>query len=115
MINLFQIMKKNAIILINSLHSQCIPIDNGSQIPDLVIFNTEAGFSFIICEENDILKITRISKAHGFDDISIRMAKLCDDSLVKPLSRNVLILVYFLIVGKNQTLSQFTRKLTNNK
>ena len=69
--------------------SQCAPIDNDSQIPDSLVFNTEARFSSITCENNDILKIIRnldISKAHGFDDISIRMVKLCDDSLVKPLS-----------------------------
>ena len=46
-------------------------------------------FSSITCEDNDILKIIRnldIGKAHGFDDISIRIVKLCDDFLVKPLS-----------------------------
>ena len=65
------------------------PIDNDSQIPDSVVFNTEATFSSITCEENDILKFIRnpdISKAHSFDDISVRMVKLCDDSLVKLLS-----------------------------
>ena len=69
--------------------SQCTPITNDSQIPESVVFNMEARFSLITCEDNDILKIIRnidISKAHGFDDISIRMVKLCDDSLVKPLS-----------------------------
>ena len=69
--------------------SQCTPIDNDSQIPVSVVFNTKARFSSITCEDNDILKIIRnldISKAHGFDDISIRMVKLCDDSLVIPLS-----------------------------
>ena len=69
--------------------SQCTPIANDSQIPDSVVFNTEVRFSSITCEDNDILKIIRnldISKAHGFDDISIRMVKLCDDSLVKLLS-----------------------------
>ena len=32
------------------------------------------------------LSIRDISKAHSFDDISVRMDKLCDDSLVKHLS-----------------------------
>ena len=43
----------------------------------------------ITCEGNDILKIIRnlaISKAHGFDDISVGMVKLGDDFLAKPLS-----------------------------
>ena len=69
--------------------SQCTPIDNNSQIPDSVVFNTEVRLSSISCEDNNILKIIRnleISKAHGFDDISVRMVKLCEDSLVKPFS-----------------------------
>ena len=69
--------------------SQCTPIDNDSQIPDSVVLKTEARLSSITCEDNDILKIIRnpdISKVHGFDDILVRMVKLCDDSLVKPLS-----------------------------
>ena len=28
-----------------------------------------------------------VNKAHGHDDISIRMIKICDNSLVRPLSR----------------------------
>ena len=39
--------------------------------------------------ENDILKIIKapdIQKAHGKDDISIRMVSICDDALIKALS-----------------------------
>ena len=39
--------------------------------------------------DQDILKIIRalhVNKAHGCDDISIRMIKICDQSIVKPLS-----------------------------
>ena len=54
------------------------------------LFSTQRqDFLSITCEDNDTLKIIRnldISKAHGFDNISIRMVKLCHDSLVKPLS-----------------------------
>ena len=98
--------------------SQFTPIDNDFQIPDSVVFNTEARLSSITCEDSDILKIIRnldIIKAHGFDDISVRMAKLCDDSLVKTFIKNIPELVFFLIVEKNQTLCQFIRKMTNNK
>ena len=69
--------------------SQCTPIDNDSQIPDSAVFNTKVKLFAITCEGNDILKIIRnlaISKAHGFDDISVRMVKLGDDFLAKPLS-----------------------------
>ena len=36
--------------------SQCTPIENDSQIPDSVVFNTEVRFSFITCEASDIVK-----------------------------------------------------------
>ena len=39
--------------------------------------------------ENELLKIIRalnINKAHGHDDISIRMIRICDKSLIKPLT-----------------------------
>ena len=37
---------------------------------------------------SDILKTIRsldINKAHGHDDISVRMMKICDDAIVGPL------------------------------
>ena len=43
---------------------------------------------FLDFNEEEILKIIRalnIHKAHGHDDISIRMIKMCDKSLLKPL------------------------------
>ena len=79
-------MKKAPIILINSFLLNAHPL---IIILKFLVFNTGARFSSITCEVNDILKIIRnfnISKAHGFDDILIKMVKLCDDSLVKPVS-----------------------------
>ena len=40
-------------------------------------------------DDQDIIKIIialNISKGHGHNDISIRMIKICDSALVKPLS-----------------------------
>ena len=40
-------------------------------------------------EKEDMLKIIRdlnVIKAHGHDDISIRMLKICDPEAVEPLS-----------------------------
>ena len=34
----------------------------------------------------NIINALNINKAHGYDDISIRMIKLCGKSIVKPLS-----------------------------
>ena len=49
----------------------------------------EARLKSINFSDNDILKIIRsldINKAHGHDDISVRMVKICDDAIKKPLS-----------------------------
>ena len=45
--------------------------------------------SFLQFHDQDILKVIRalhVNKAHGCDDISIRIMKICDQSLLKPLS-----------------------------
>ena len=31
------------------------------------------------------IQVFDVSKAHGWDDVSVRMVKICDESLVKPL------------------------------
>ena len=52
------------------------------------IFLTESRLSSLDFNEDGILKVIRalnISKAHGYDDISIRMIKICDKSLTKSL------------------------------
>ena len=52
------------------------------------MFLTQSRLNFINFNEDEILKVIRalnIHKAHGHDDISIRMVKICDKSLLKPL------------------------------
>ena len=52
------------------------------------MFLTQSRLSSISFNEDEILKIVRalnINKAHGHDDISIRMIKISDKSLLKPL------------------------------
>ena len=54
---------------------QCTLLKNSSALP--------------VNQEEEMLKIVRalnIHKAHGHDDISIRMIKICDKSLLKPLT-----------------------------
>ena len=63
--------------------SQCTPVSNDSALPSTS--NSVSNVS----EDQDILKITRslnYNKVHGYDDISIRLLKICDSSIVKPLS-----------------------------
>ena len=67
---------------------QCTPLNNSSVLPVNQIFLTQSRLNFINFNEDEILKVIRalnIHKAHGHDDISIRMIKICDKSLLKPL------------------------------
>ena len=69
--------------------SKCTPLSNCSSLPSSLDLETEARLTSINFSDNDILKIIRsldINKAHGHDDISVRMVKICDDSIKKPLS-----------------------------
>ena len=71
------------------LLSQRTPLVNNSKLPDRITYNSAARLTSIKFDNNDILKIIRslnINKAHGHDDISVRMIKMCDESLVQPLS-----------------------------
>ena len=68
--------------------SKCTPLNNSSSLPSSLDFETEARLTSINFSANDILKIIRsldINKAHGHDDISVRMVKICDDAIKKPL------------------------------
>ena len=69
--------------------SQCKPLINKNSIPNNQSYGTNARLSSIKFKEKNILKIKRsldVSKAHGFDDLPVRMIKLFDPAIVKPLS-----------------------------
>ena len=69
--------------------SQCTPVSNNSTLPLVTTPITNASLSSISFNHQDILNIIHflnINKAHGYDDISIRLLKMCDSSIVKPLS-----------------------------
>ena len=80
---------KKLITLISFFVSKCTPLSNSSSLQSSLDLETEARLTSINFSDNDILKIIRsldINKAHGHDDISVRMVKICDDSIKKPLS-----------------------------
>ena len=81
--------KAKANIFNKHFSDQCSVISNNSVLPENYRpFTNDELKSFDIKEE-DISKIIRnlnSSKAHGFDAISIRMLKICDLSVIKPLS-----------------------------
>ena len=67
---------------------QCTPLKNDSVLPSNQVFLTQARLGSLHFNEGKILKIIRtlnLNKARRHDDISIRMIKICDKSLLKPL------------------------------
>ena len=67
---------------------QCTPLNNNSSLPVNQLFLTHSRLMSLHFDEDELLLIIRalnINKAHGHDDISIRMIKICDKSLIKPL------------------------------
>ena len=68
---------------------QCTTIDNNSSIPAKISFETKKRFStFEICS-GDIVKIIRSldpNKAHGHNEMTIRMIKICTSSISKSLT-----------------------------
>ena len=67
--------------------SHCTRLDNKSKVPRRQTYITDRKLSSLQFEDNDVIKIIRslnTNKAHGHDDISIKM--LCDLAIIKPLS-----------------------------
>lgn len=100
--------------------SQCTTISNSSQLPSFPVFNTNGKLSMInVCEE-DVLKIIQNlnpNKAHGHDNISIRMIKICTQSVVRPLSlifRNCINDGVFPNVWKKANVIRYIRKTISN-
>ena len=80
--------KEKAELLNSFFAKQCSLIANDSKVPPGLRFLTDKRLSTIQFVDTDILKIIRNlnpNKAHGYDKISIRMLKICDNSICKPL------------------------------
>ena len=75
--------------------SQCTPVINKSQLPTLE-FKTSKRIEKITFTDDDIklkIKNLKVDKAHGWNNISIRIIKHCGKSIAPPLS---LILQFFV-------------------
>ena len=70
-----------------SFAEQCNFLKKERVLPANQIFLTQSWLSSLHFNEDGILKIRALNiyKTHGYDDISIRMIKLCDKSLKKLL------------------------------
>ena len=68
---------------------QCSPISNGSVLPSELPLRTDSSLSSFHFTKDGILRIINNldpNEAHGHDEISIRMLKICGDSICRPLS-----------------------------
>ena len=68
--------------------SQCTPVTNDSALHNTPNSVSNVSLPSIQFEDQDILKIIyslNYNKSHGYDDISIRLLKICNYSIVKPL------------------------------
>ena len=66
---------------------QCSLLDTNSELPP-EFFKTDNRLNSIAFNAENIVKFIRTlneNKAHGWDGVSVRRLKLCDDSLAKPL------------------------------
>ena len=78
---------KKANIFNNFFSSICTPIDNASCLPSFS-YRTGSRIKSFHVTENDLLAIIKTldpNKAHGCDNISIKMIKICSQSLTLPL------------------------------
>ena len=68
--------------------SHCTPLNNNIKLPGSQTYITESKLSSLQFEDKDIkiIKSLNINKAHGHDDISIRILKICDLPIIKSLS-----------------------------
>ena len=85
--------KEKAQIFNDFFAKQCTLVENSSKLPTNSFKRTNNLLSTISFTKDDkiMIKVAKIiknlnpNKAHGFDMISIRMLKICGDSILKPL------------------------------
>ena len=80
-------VSSKANIFNNFFAKQCSLLDSGSILPPEAL-RTEQRLDQVIFDDAKILALIRkldANKAHGWDDVSIRMVKICEESLVRPL------------------------------
>ena len=66
---------------------QCTPVANDSTLPTLLETANEylSPIEIIASDTGKIIEALQVNKAHGHDQISIRMLKLCESAITKPL------------------------------
>ena len=96
--------------------SHCTSLNNNSKVPRTQTHITDSKLSSLQFEDKDIIKLIRpldINRAHERDDISIKMLKICDLAIIKPLSiifRNRVNHSTFPDLGKKSNIYPFHKK-----
>ena len=94
---------------------QCTVLNTGSVLPTFELI-TEKSIKNVSFSKNDILLLIhslKSNKAHGWDEISSKMIKICDESLVDPLYiifKNCMEKGIFPANGNEQMLLQFIKR-----
>ena len=88
--SLFKIFLNNNFLnfLIPTFADQCSLIRNSSELPREPEYSTQSSLSSITFSKDDTAKMIQNldpNKAHGHDQISNRMLKICSTSICKPL------------------------------
>ena len=111
--NFLQTLKKKPIFLTNIFRLNVILYQMTVSHQKIKHVLDKKKLSSFDIQDEDIYKIIKtldINKVHRHDEVSIRMLKLCDKSIVRPPSiifTNCKLKISFLISGKKQVLFQF--------
>ena len=111
--------KEKAELFNNYFTSQCTPVLNNSELPPLM-FRTNSRISSvdITCNEiNNIIAGLNTNKAHGPDNISVNMIKLCGNNLCVPLKiifENIITSGIFPDQWKEANVTPVHKKMTSN-
>ena len=71
------------------LANQCTLVSNNIFLPSKITYMTEERIYLIIFNKLNVIKIIRVlnvNKAHGRDNISVRIVKLCNNAVAYPLT-----------------------------
>ena len=80
-------VKKKANIFNKFFAWKCVPLNNDGYIPHCQRYMTNAKISSIKFENKNIINAIKAlypCKAHGYNDISIKMLKICVSAILKP-------------------------------
>ena len=67
---------------------QCSPIPSSSSLPVKIAYMTKDCIQTFCFGKSDVIKLIKVldvRKAHGHDGISVKMIKICADSIAHPL------------------------------